>query len=84
MAGLECNDIKYLCAHPNMTDAWNHFMVVMDREQTVNVRKVTIHREKEQEGMIAVQQLRIQKKTAEDTKKLALLYNKSNFLNGLA
>ena len=43
-----------------------------------------IVREKEQEGMIAVQQLRIQKKTAEDTKKLALLYNKSNFLNGLA
>ena len=28
--GLECNDIKYLKAHPNMTDNWNHFMVVMD------------------------------------------------------
>ena len=42
--GLECKDIKYLCAHPNMTDDWNHFMVVMDQAQTVNVRKVTINR----------------------------------------
>ena len=29
--GLECKDIKYLSAHPNMTDDWNHFMVVMDQ-----------------------------------------------------
>ncbi len=43
--GLECKEIKYLCAHPNMTDDWNHFMVVMDRAQTVNVRQVTINRE---------------------------------------
>jgi hypothetical protein len=40
--GLECNDIKYLCAHPTMTDEWNHFMVVMDQAETVNVRKVAI------------------------------------------
>ncbi len=43
-----------------------------------------IVRDKEQEGTIAVQQLRINKKFQEDTKKLAELYNKSNFWNGLA
>ncbi len=49
--GLECKNIKYLCAHPNMTDNWNHFMVVMNQAQTVNVRKVTINREYEQQGL---------------------------------
>ena len=42
--GLECNDIKCLCVHPNLTDDWNHFMVVMDQAETVNVRKVTFQR----------------------------------------
>lgn len=28
--GLKCSDIKSICAHPNMTEDWNHLIVVMD------------------------------------------------------
>ena len=51
MDGLECQDIKYLSAHPNMAEDWNHFMVVMDQAQNVNVRKVTYHKNKQQQGL---------------------------------
>jgi hypothetical protein len=49
--GLKCKDIQYLKAHPNMTDVWNHFMVVMDQSENVKIRKVTIKRNKKQQGL---------------------------------
>ena len=41
--GLE-KEIKQLKAHPNFTENWNQYIVVMNKHQEVNVRKVTLFR----------------------------------------
>ncbi len=40
VGGLQCIDIKFLKAHPNMTASKNQFMVIMDQSEVVTVRKV--------------------------------------------
>ena len=41
--GLE-SEVKQLKAHPNFTENWNQYIVVMDHNQNVNVRKVALFR----------------------------------------
>ncbi len=40
-----------MSAHPNFTDDWNQFMVVMDQHQKVNITKVKIQKGKVQQGL---------------------------------
>lgn len=39
--GLE-SEIRQLRAHPNFTENWNQYFVVMDNKYNVNVRKVAL------------------------------------------
>lgn len=50
LSGLECNDVKYMCAHPNMTFNYNQIVVVMDQSEAISVRHVEICRDQKQKG----------------------------------
>lgn len=45
LSGLECNYVKYMCAHPNMTFNYNQIVVVMEQSEAISVRHVEIFRD---------------------------------------